>query len=225
MAKYTLGDQVTIAATGEKGMIVGESDGRYDVRIGTSDTRRGLRARDLKRFVPEFSSPMNNTFMMDVGGLTGGRWKPGDPYQDLVGSLRAAGATVTTAGGETKEEQMAFAAKIRASVAEMERNPDTARARQHRAMVDQLASASTLHPAEVDAATRAQQARRTERRAQGKTSDCVVCAGPAASSCGRCKTVKYCSKNCQKLDWPRHKATCETARKSREVSKAGRAGA
>ena len=94
-------------------------------------------------------------------------------------------ALTRVALAETKEEQMAFAAKIRASVAEMERNPDTARARQHRAMVDQLASASTLHPAEVDAATRAQQARRTERRAQGKTSDCAVCGGPAASSCGR----------------------------------------
>ena len=43
------------------------------MRIGTSDTRRGLRARDLNRFVPEFSSTMNNAFMMDVGGLTGGR--------------------------------------------------------------------------------------------------------------------------------------------------------
>jgi hypothetical protein len=27
--------------------------------------------------------------------------------------------------------------------------------------------------------------------------------------CGKCKTTKYCSKECQKKDWPRHKLHCE----------------
>ena len=64
MARLTLGDQVSIVSTGEKGTIVGESNGLYDVRIGgagTMETRRGVRRRDLERFVPEFSSPFNGT--------------------------------------------------------------------------------------------------------------------------------------------------------------------
>ena len=211
---------MTIASTGEKGTVVGESNGKYDVRIGTSETRRGLRARELKRFVPEFSSPFNGMCMMNIPGITGVPVGPGG-HEDVTRMLRAMGANVTTAGGETKEQQAAFAADIKASMEEMERNPDSAHARQVKAMAAQLASASMLDPAETDAVCRAQQDRLKERRAQGKASHCSLCGGPAASSCGRCKSVKYCSRNCQKLDWPRHKATCEAARKSRKVSKAG----
>ena len=35
----------------------------------------------------------------------------------------------------------------------------------------------------------------------------------------RCKSAYYCSRNCQKLDWSRHKVACEVYRKSQ---KAGR---
>ena len=48
---------------------------------------------------------------------------------------------------------------------------------------------------------------------------CARCGGPAASACGRCKSAYYCSRNCQKLDWSRHKVACEVSRKSQ---KAGR---
>lgn len=161
MARFTLGDQVTISTGGEKGTIVGESNGLYDVRIGTSETCRGLRARDLKRFVPEFSSPLGSSFMMDIPGVTGVPIGPGG-YDSFMAQLRASGAKVTTAGGETKEGQAAFAAEVQASVAEMERNPNSARARQNRAMADQLASSSMLDPAEADAACRAQQEKLTE---------------------------------------------------------------
>ena len=212
MARFTLGDQVTISTGGEKGTIVGESNGLYDVRIGTSETRRGLRARDLKRFVPESSSPLGSSFMMDIPGVTGVPIGPGG-YDSFMAQLRASGAKVTTAGGETKEGQAAFAAEVQASVAEMERNPDSARARQNRAMADQLASSSMLDPAEADAACRAQQEKLTERRAKGKTSHYILCNGPAVASCGRCKSVKYCSRNCQKLNWSRHKPACAAARK------------
>ena len=69
MARLTLGDQVSIVSTGEKGTIVGESNGLYDVRIGgagTMETRRGVRRRDLERFVPEFSSPFRRHGVVDA---------------------------------------------------------------------------------------------------------------------------------------------------------------
>ena len=31
---------------------------------------------------------------------------------------------------------------------------------------------------------------------------------PRMLMCGRCKTAKYCSKDCQKSHWPEHKVTC-----------------
>ena len=74
MARLTLGDQVSIVSTGEKGTIVGESNGLYDVRIGgagTMETRRGVRRRDLERFVPEFSSPFNGMVQVNIPGVTG----------------------------------------------------------------------------------------------------------------------------------------------------------
>jgi hypothetical protein len=35
------------------------------------------------------------------------------------------------------------------------------------------------------------------------------CLAVAAHTCAACKSLKYCSKACQKLDWPSHKATCQ----------------
>lgn len=45
--------------------------------------------------------------------------------------------------------------------------------------------------------------------------DCASCGRPPRAdekefkACGRCKRVRYCSKICQKADWPNHKAKCE----------------
>eukprot|EP01116_Phalansterium_solitarium_P021128 TRINITY_DN6467_c0_g1_i1.p1 TRINITY_DN6467_c0_g1~~TRINITY_DN6467_c0_g1_i1.p1 ORF type:complete len:349 (+),score=94.98 TRINITY_DN6467_c0_g1_i1:1036-2082(+) len=39
----------------------------------------------------------------------------------------------------------------------------------------------------------------------------VCCRSDATKRCGRCKTTKYCSLECQKLDWPRHKPSCQLA--------------
>lgn len=40
---------------------------------------------------------------------------------------------------------------------------------------------------------------------------CSVCttAGPEVDVCGRCRKITYCSKECQRQDWPRHKAECQ----------------
>ena len=57
---------------------------------------------------------------------------------------------------------------------------------------------------------------------------CQVCGqgalGRRLLRCSRCKRAFYCSVDCQKQDWPRHKATCtntgaETTRNPREVDR------
>eukprot|EP00727_Mastigamoeba_balamuthi_P003694 m51a1_g13321 hypothetical protein (388) ;mRNA; f:127-1413 len=39
---------------------------------------------------------------------------------------------------------------------------------------------------------------------------CATCGKPARNVCSRCKAVSYCGRECQKADWPQHKATCGT---------------
>ncbi len=40
------------------------------------------------------------------------------------------------------------------------------------------------------------------------TSTCVKCLSTARETCGRCKRVAYCSKECQTQDWKQHKKAC-----------------
>lgn len=35
-----------------------------------------------------------------------------------------------------------------------------------------------------------------------------LCGKPAVSKCGKCKLTAYCSRECQRQDWPTHKALC-----------------
>jgi len=37
---------------------------------------------------------------------------------------------------------------------------------------------------------------------------CAYCGKIASLSCGRCKSAKYCDRNCQTNHWPTHKDTC-----------------
>ena len=40
------------------------------------------------------------------------------------------------------------------------------------------------------------------------TYHCRVCDGPGKNKCGKCKTVRYCSRECQISDWDDHKQIC-----------------
>lgn len=37
---------------------------------------------------------------------------------------------------------------------------------------------------------------------------CIICEKPGALDCGRCKSSRYCSGECQRSDWPVHKLLC-----------------
>ena len=48
----------------------------------------------------------------------------------------------------------------------------------------------------------------TERNRQHKC--CAVCSAAAASFCTRCRVTPYCTRDCQRAHWPRHKAACKS---------------
>jgi len=41
------------------------------------------------------------------------------------------------------------------------------------------------------------------------THKCDVCKTPTTKACARCKTSYFCSAECQKLAWKKHKKTCK----------------
>ena len=50
--------------------------------------------------------------------------------------------------------------------------------------------------------------------------DCDFCGAPGATlRCSRCKSVAYCSRECQKGAWKEHKATCQEATSASKTNK------
>jgi hypothetical protein len=49
--------------------------------------------------------------------------------------------------------------------------------------------------------------------ADEKTKACHVCREPAEKGCGACRGIKYCGKDHQRQDWPRHKLECTGTKK------------
>jgi hypothetical protein len=41
------------------------------------------------------------------------------------------------------------------------------------------------------------------------SADCVICTSKPTSLCTRCRSINYCSKECQATDWLCHKLLCE----------------
>ncbi|KAJ8680598.1 hypothetical protein QAD02_016385 [Eretmocerus hayati] len=46
--------------------------------------------------------------------------------------------------------------------------------------------------------------------ATSNTKNCILCNKSDARSCTRCRSIHYCSKACQKKDWPIHRHLCST---------------
>lgn len=44
------------------------------------------------------------------------------------------------------------------------------------------------------------------------TKECIVCHGGNANSCAQCGDAFYCSRECQKIDWKKHKKVCSGER-------------
>lgn len=51
---------------------------------------------------------------------------------------------------------------------------------------------------------------------------CMMCCKPGTMRCNACMETRYCSKDCQKLDWPLHKLVCKTAKDFTEDKKPSR---
>jgi len=46
------------------------------------------------------------------------------------------------------------------------------------------------------------------------TRQCVVCKTSTTKSCGKCQTSYFCSAECQKSGWKKHKKTCKAPTRS-----------
>ena len=57
---------------------------------------------------------------------------------------------------------------------------------------------------------------RREMLATSSSSNCARCGNSAKNRCGACKSIFYCSTNCQREDWKRHKAKCKAIQLDQE---------
>ncbi|KAJ7263939.1 hypothetical protein C8J57DRAFT_1333198 [Mycena rebaudengoi] len=59
--------------------------------------------------------------------------------------------------------------------------------------------------------------------AEAESLICCVCSKPASNRCSACKTVSYCSPECQRKDWKKHKLNCRTTTAAALVPQVGTA--
>jgi hypothetical protein len=52
------------------------------------------------------------------------------------------------------------------------------------------------------------------------SSQCVVSRKPASDKCGSCKAHVYCGKECQTMDWPKHKHICKDIQLEKSLERA-----
>lgn len=56
-----------------------------------------------------------------------------------------------------------------------------------------------------------------EAKAQNRKTHCTTCGKESTDDldrCSKCKTVYYCGRKCQKIDWKEHKRECTTSNQS-----------
>ena len=54
---------------------------------------------------------------------------------------------------------------------------------------------------------------------KGVMGRCCMCATKTTEHCGRCKHVFYCSKDCQRTDWPVHRHVCGLVQEASRILK------
>lgn len=52
------------------------------------------------------------------------------------------------------------------------------------------------------------------------SSQCVVCSKLASDKCGSCRAHVYCGKECQTIDWPKHKHICKNIQLEKNLERA-----
>ena len=57
-----------------------------------------------------------------------------------------------------------------------------------------------------------------DAKAEKKPASCFACAKPTTSCCGKCKIARFCSRECQITEWPKHKKLCRDAAKLLSLS-------
>lgn len=49
----------------------------------------------------------------------------------------------------------------------------------------------------------------TAAKLEGTRTSCPLCTDVATKMCGSCRSISYCSPECQQADWPTHKILCK----------------
>ena len=85
----------------------------------------------------------------------------------------------------------------------------------------QMGSPSLFPRAGTQPLRRGNERNQEDRRRLCERPECAALESGATKfgKCSRCKKVAYCGKDCQKLDWARHKGSCKKAAKKEKKSK------
>jgi hypothetical protein len=122
----------------------------------------------------------------------------------------AAGAAPPPARDVLLQAAAAYCAFFAANAAQV-RAVEEAEERAQARYAEQLARAASAAGAAPRAAAQAQA--QAQVQAAPSSNACPGCDRVASKSCTACRSVSYCSVECQRANWKEHKATCRAASK------------